>query len=427
MSSAASRRPQSAGQSVGQSASQSVSQSSKKSASVDAQPSSQQLSQNSSSQMSAHASDQMSSQTPGQTPQNGASSTGKKNLKKPPARPQLMGPPTRPKPPAPEPSPVTAAAPPPEVPAEPQPIGPIPVPSERMQYRAIGLLKGKYVPSEDQFNRGNIALGDDTLIDSVLLGRVTSLIKKHVDLERAHLWVVYPRTLQTEESEPALHMQIVGVWEPETLRAERSEGDNDDVPKILSSAEAESQCDSFSIRGEIAKYSEESSEIVVNIVQKSKSEKAKPKRPFKLVINGQLSGRTTGYFWNLEVERQGGQLVLKEGTSIAVVPPKKKSKDARRDGGSRKRASGKPRTGGAPKPKPKPKVASDEPVAQSPAVEQPPVEQPPVEQPLEEKSISQKPLAEQPSTEHLPVDTAPRADTVPETATQPENPEAASG
>ncbi|MGB7084851.1 MAG: hypothetical protein WBD47_04810 [Phormidesmis sp.] len=426
MSSAASRRPQSVGQSVGQSASQSVSQSSKKSASADARLSSQQLSQNSSSQMSAHASDQMSSQTPGQTPQNGASSTGKKNLKKPPARPQLMGPPTRPKPPTPEPSPVAAAAPPPpEVPAEPQPIGPIPVPSERMQYRAIGLLKGKYVPSEDQFNRGNIALGDDTLIDSVLLGRVTSLIKKHVDLERAHLWVVYPRTLQTEESEPALHMQIVGVWEPETLR---SEGDNDDAPKILSSAEAESQCDSFSIRGEIAKYSEESSEIVVNIVQKSKSEKAKPKRPFKLVINGQLSGRTTGYFWNLEVERQGGQLVLKEGTSIAVVPPKKKSKDARRDGGSRKRASGKPRTGGAPKPKPKPKVASDEPVAQSPAVEQPPVEQPPVEQPpVEEKSISQKPLAEQPYTEHPPADAEPMADTVPETVTQLENPEAASG
>ena len=234
-----------------------------------------------------------------------------------------------------------------------------------MQYRAIGLLKGKYVASEEQFNRGNILLSDETLIDSVLLGRVTSLIKKHIDMETEHLWVVYPRTLyKEEEEEPALHMQIVGVWEPETLSARKETPDEDEsdaekAPRYLSTEEATGQCDKFSIRGEIAKYSEETGEIVVNIIQKSKAENAKPKRPFKLSIDGKLNGRTTGYFWDLKVKREGGKLVLEEATQVGVVPPKKKPKDARK--GSGKRFSNKSRSGSsAPKPMPKKKKAEAE-------------------------------------------------------------------
>jgi hypothetical protein len=310
---------------------------------------------------------------------------GGNGMRKPPSRPQLMGPPARPKPPAPPPAPEpTPIAAPPAEPAVPQKIGPISPPSERMQYRAIGLLKGKYIASEEQFNRGNIAAEDGTLIDAVLLGRVTSLIKKHIDLDSHHLWVVYPRTLYSEENIPALHVQIVGVWEPETLNAKsKSEDAAEDnakasaedsaedsaeesaEPKYLSTAEATEQCDAFSVRGEIAKYADDKSEIVVNIVQQSKSETAKPKRPFKLLISGQLTGRSTGYFWDLQVERKGGQLVLKEATQIAVVPPKKKDKDARKDSGNRRRPpAGKPRSSSsssgapAPKPVPKPKGAA---------------------------------------------------------------------
>jgi len=288
----------------------------------------------------------------------GNSKPSSKQLRKPPSRPQLMGPPARPKPPvsAPEPTPAAIKAPESEAPAEPQPLGPIPIPSERMQYRAIGLLKGKYVASEEQFNRGDIVLTDGTPIDAVLLGRVTSLIKKHVDLETEHLWVVYPRTLYKDENEPALHMQIVGVWEPETLNARKEEEEGIEKPPILSSADAEEKhCDRFSIRGEIAKYSEDDKEIVVNIVQKSKSETAKPKRPFKLLISGTLTGRTTGYFWDFEVKREGTQLILVSAKSIAVVPPKKKSKDEKKRTNSRRPAPSKPRSTPVPKPKPKAK------------------------------------------------------------------------
>jgi hypothetical protein len=83
-----------------------------------------------------------------------------------------------------------------------------------MQYRAIGLVRGKYVASEEQFTRGNLHTDDGAVIDTVLLGRVMSLVKKHLDLEQSHLWVVYPRT---REKGNDLHVQIVGVWEPEKL------------------------------------------------------------------------------------------------------------------------------------------------------------------------------------------------------------------
>jgi len=409
MSSAASRPPNtdlpftslatgtlSASQSTGQSMGQFMGQSTGQSA---GQPTSKNAPSTTVSVMASSASSNPESRADGSLttasaeadqPSNEQPSADKKNLRKPPSR-SLLKPPARPKPPVPAaPAAVTTPAP-PEVPAEPptpQRPGPISLPSEPMQYRAIGLLKGKYIASEEQFNRGDIAVEDGTLVDAVLLGRVTSLIKKHLDLDKDHLWVVYPRTLYkgkdeeekgkdeggkdardardtrdsgSEEKIPALHVQIVGVWEPETLSADAEYENEEERP--LSSVEAEDQCDRFSIRGEIAKYSEEDREITVNIVQKSKSETVKPKRPFKLLISGKLTGRTVGYFWDLKVERQEGKLVLVEGKSIAVVPPKKKPKGKK--GGARRRPFGggsgggiaKPRSTAAPKPKPKPKPA----------------------------------------------------------------------
>ncbi|WP_225931151.1 hypothetical protein [Leptolyngbya sp. 7M] len=99
---------------------------------------------------------------------------------------------------------------------------PIPPASEPMQYRAIGLVRGKYTPSEEQFTRGSILTDDGVIIDAVLLGRVMSLVKKHINLDESHLWVVYPRT---RERDLELHMQIVGVWEPEKLNRAGGLGD----------------------------------------------------------------------------------------------------------------------------------------------------------------------------------------------------------
>jgi hypothetical protein len=91
---------------------------------------------------------------------------------------------------------------------------PIPPPSEPMQYRAIGLVRGSYKASAEQLTQGTLVATDGTEVNAVLLGRIISLLKNYLDLEQEHLWVVYPRIGQKDES---LHLQIVGVWEPDRL------------------------------------------------------------------------------------------------------------------------------------------------------------------------------------------------------------------
>ncbi len=243
---------------------------------------------------------------------------------------------------------------------------PIPPASEPMQYRAIGLVTGKYVPSEEQFTRGTLITEDGTPVDAVLLGRVMSLVKKHLDLEQPHLWVVYPRTRSKIHD---LHLQIVGVWEPENLAKEDSQPEEStDESQSSPSAETEFEDGYFSIRGEIVYQSAEDEEIIVKINQQPRSNDQKGKS-FKLTIKGMLGGKAVGYFWDLNVQRQGSDLALRDGTLIAMVPPKKRTErsvggdrygDRRRPPANNRRGSFKPpqRSGDRPSPSTSPSTSS---------------------------------------------------------------------
>lgn len=213
-----------------------------------------------------------------------------------------------------------------------QPIAP---PSEPMQYRAIGLVRGTYEPSEaDQLNRGNLTTEDGHVIDSVLLGRITSLVKKHIDLTVPHLWVVYPRTRrELDNDDQDLHLQIVGVWEPETLglpgEAPASEdGEETDTTAVEKPDLADLppvDDNFFSIRGEVIKYTPEDKCIAVKILQGAKRTPGTSK-PFKLLLHGTIEGRTVGYFWDFKVKREAKVLVLSEASPVGIVPPKKRAK-----------------------------------------------------------------------------------------------------
>jgi hypothetical protein len=231
---------------------------------------------------------------------------------------------------------------------------PIPPASEPMQYRAIGLVKGKYTPLEEQFTRGMLTTVDGTPIDAVLLGRVMSLVKKHLDLEQSHLWVVYPRT---REKDNDLHVQIVGVWEPEKLSkptdedSQAAEGESanedaalDSAPDIATTIPEDGY---FSIRGEVLFYSAEDKRLIVKI-QQSPRKGAEQGKSFKLNLQGTVEGKLVGYFWEFNVRREGNSLVVQDGSMIKMVPPKKtKGKKPMRGGGrplGRKRWDG-PRDG----------------------------------------------------------------------------------
>lgn len=212
---------------------------------------------------------------------------------------------------------------------------PIPPPSEPMQYRAIGLVRGRYSASAEQFTQGTLIATDGTELNSVLLGRIISLVRNHLDLNQEHLWVVYPRMGQQNAN---LHLQIVGVWEPERLSRDlpatarptpQIEGVNDADLELQQPENAtpsfspEIEDGYFSIRGEVVYQSAVDQQFVVKIKQAPRQETDKPKY-FKLRLQGVLGTKAVGQFWNLQAKRQDQDLVLEEGEAIAHLPSKPK-------------------------------------------------------------------------------------------------------
>ena len=224
-----------------------------------------------------------------------------------------------------------------------------------MQYRAIGLVRGVYVPSEEQFTRGNLMTEDETCINAVLLGRIMSLVKNHLDIEKEHLWVVYPRT-RSKDGE--LHAQIVGVWEPETLDKDLERGEENEAiasetqPEDGAEAGAETGSAAepipitdgyFSIRGEIIYHSQPKESTVVRIVQAPRKGDKKS-RFFKIELKGSVTGKTMGHFWDFHVLRQGTALTIQAAEDIGQLPKRHKKrpyskKPRRRYGGGASGAS----------------------------------------------------------------------------------------
>jgi hypothetical protein len=211
---------------------------------------------------------------------------------------------------------------------------PIPPPSEPKQYRAIGLIRGRYVASPDHFTRGNLVTSDGTAIDAVLLGRVMSLVRKHLDLEQEHLWVVYPRT---REKEANLHAQIVGVWEPEKLNQPEESTAQVTEPEATATDSSATYSPGhedgyFSIRGEVIYQAPDEERIIVKIRQTPRKD-ASEEKTFKLLLQGTLAGKAVGHFWDLNAHRQGDVLVIRDGTSIGLLPPRKRQAHERPRGG----------------------------------------------------------------------------------------------
>jgi hypothetical protein len=223
---------------------------------------------------------------------------------------------------------------------------PIPPPSEPLQYRAIGLVRGRYQASAEQFTQGTLLAHDGTQLQAVLLGRVISLVRKHIDLDTEHLWVVYPRTGQQDNH---LHLQIVGVWEPETLAKQATPEDAIAASEATpSEAKPQPMTDSedgyFSIRGEVVFQSAGDSRLVVKIKQAPRKESERPKF-FKVNLQGVLKTKAVGQFWDFHVLRQADNLVVQKAESIATLPkpfkkPIKKPFNPRSGGGGYNKGGG---------------------------------------------------------------------------------------
>ena len=210
---------------------------------------------------------------------------------------------------------------------------PIAPPDAAMQFRAIGLVEGRYEASEEQFTRGTIFTPDGSEIDAVLLGRVMSLVRKYLQPERDYMWVVYPRT-GTSKAKDRLHVQIAGVWAPEEMTQTDTEENEPSPPTSDNSPDLVPNY--FSVRGEVIRLFPEKDAVVVKIVQNARKTKAsKPPSnkqktsAFKLRLLGQLPPNSLGQFWDLEVLREDCNLKIVRAVPMGPAPkppPKKRRK-----------------------------------------------------------------------------------------------------
>ena len=195
---------------------------------------------------------------------------------------------------------------------------PIPSVTDPLQYRAIGIVRGIYKPYDDEnFTRGSIIDSKGNEIDSVVLGRVITLIRNHVSLEKPHLWVVYPRCRNNQN----LHLQITGIWEPSTLNKNvlEYEGVNESSSAKASADELLEGDDYFSIRGELIFSKPEEKELVIKIRQKPRNQKKKA-LPFKVNIKGEIPINYLKHFISLDVRRVDYQLLIENFKIIAPIP-----------------------------------------------------------------------------------------------------------
>ena len=189
---------------------------------------------------------------------------------------------------------------------------PIPAVTEPLQYRAIGVVRGIFRPeSEEQTTRGHLLDADGQEIDAVVLGRMLTLMRRHLDMGKPHLWVVYPRCREAGQ----LHLQIAGIWEPSTLSASDPETDSGD-PSIDALPEGD---DYFSIRGELIYTKPEASEVVIKVRQQPRADGFRP-LPFKLQLSGDVELAHLRHFVSLDVRRQGQLLQVESVDVIAPMP-----------------------------------------------------------------------------------------------------------
>jgi len=181
---------------------------------------------------------------------------------------------------------------------------PIPQVTDPLQYRAIGIVNGKFTPHDtEQLNKGLITDNKGEKIETVVLGKALSLLKKYIDLKKSYFWIVYPKNKNTQN----LHLQVAGIWDPYQLNDFPTDSPKTNFSKLLE--ELDLKDNYFSVRGELVFVNTQKKEIVIKICPVIKSKNLKNKN-FKLVIKGELSLELLHSFVSLDINRDGNSLQL---------------------------------------------------------------------------------------------------------------------
>ena len=181
---------------------------------------------------------------------------------------------------------------------------PIPKVTSKLQYRAIGIVNGKFIPHQsERLNRGLLTDNHGEEIETVILGKALSLLKKHIDLDKNYFWVVYPKNKNTQN----LHLQVAGIWDPYQFNNFSNDSSKTNFSKLLE--ELDLKDNYFSVRGELVFVNTKNKEVVIKICSETKLKNLKNKN-FKLVLKGEISLELLNSFVSLDVIREGNSLKL---------------------------------------------------------------------------------------------------------------------
>jgi len=181
---------------------------------------------------------------------------------------------------------------------------PIPKVTNKLQYRAIGIVNGKFSPNNsEQLNRGFLTDNKGEKIETVILGKALSLLKKHIDLKKNYFWIVYPKNKNSQN----LHLQVAGIWDPYQLNDFPHESLKTNFSKLLDKLDLKDNY--FSVRGELVFVNTQKKEVIIKICTSQKPHNYKNKS-FKLVVKGELSLELLNSFVSLDIIRDGNSLRL---------------------------------------------------------------------------------------------------------------------
>ena len=180
---------------------------------------------------------------------------------------------------------------------------PIPKVSNKKQFRAIGIVFGLYKPHDNNLlNKGFIEDSNGLNIDSVVLGKALPLIRKFINFEKKYYWIVYPRNKNSEN----IHLQIVGIWDPNNFKNIDDEN-NKKTHDLLLSLDLKDNL--FSIRGKLIFINIQEKELIIKICPSNQNKKNKS---FKILVKGEISMKYINSFVSLEVIRKENVLFLEE-------------------------------------------------------------------------------------------------------------------
>ena len=189
--------------------------------------------------------------------------------------------------------------------------------TNKLQYRAIGIVKGIYKPNNiDQLNRGTLTDKEGKILETVILGKAIALIKKYINLEKNHFWIVYPRNKNINN----LHLQVAGIWDPYNLNEIDNNNSEKDPNELLEELNLNNNY--FSIRGELVYVNTQKKEIVIKICSSPPSKRSKYST-FKIIIEGEISLQFLNNFVSLDVIRDGTTLRMVKYEIIEKIKSEK--------------------------------------------------------------------------------------------------------